>query len=81
MASGLPGPAGWPCQAKVRTEHGHERLVAFMYRLLRDGASAPSDVEEHAIAVGVHEGTRPVHYTNAHLEAYARSLSNYLLEA
>jgi hypothetical protein len=69
----LPAKGDWPCQQRpVTDEQADPRLVAFFYRLLRDGAQAPSDVEEHAIQARTHDG--PPVYTNCHLELYARSL-------
>lgn len=74
----------WPCQTEAWIDgpdlHDHERLVAFLYRLLRDGARSPGDVENHAIQVK--DSRRgEVTYTNAHLRAYAASLASYLLQS
>lgn len=71
-------PIDWPCQTQP-SEDLPEWLVAFLYRLLRDGATAPSDVEAHAIQACKHPIEGPLGYTNAHLEGYARSLATALL--
>lgn len=71
----LPGH-DWPCQTIPRSDLP-PKLVAFLYRVLRDGASAPSDVEGHAIQAGRH--TEDPAYTNGHLEMYARALATYLV--
>jgi hypothetical protein len=69
-----PKKGDWPCQQKpVTDEQADPRLVAFMYRLLRDGAQAPGDVENHAIQARIHGDGWP-EFTNCHLELYARSL-------
>lgn len=74
----MPEPGQWPCQAKA--DYSHERLVAFLYRVIRDGASVPGEIEEHAIAVGVHSTSlAKVEYTNPHIEGYARALAHYLV--
>lgn len=77
MARRLPPDGEWPCHTTPLTDaQAPPRLVAFLYRLLRDGAAAPADVEEHAIQVGTHEAMPT--FTNTHLELYARSLAAYL---
>lgn len=71
-----PAEGQWPCQHRPAIRP--IRLVAFLYVLLRDGASAPGDVEQHAINAGRSpEGTV---FTNPHVQAYAESLAGYLLE-
>lgn len=62
----------WPCQQTPIAPDAYPQLTAFMYRLLRDGASAPGDVEAHAIQARL--STEPAVYTNPHLRSYARSL-------
>jgi hypothetical protein len=77
----IPADGQWPCQQDI-TPDGNERLVGFLYRLLRDGASAPGDVEQIAIDVTPIAQRRHdavVDYTNPHLERYARSLAAHLL--
>jgi hypothetical protein len=75
----VPGEGEWPCQ---RTPVGDAvippRLLAFLYVLLRDGAAAPGDVEQHAINAG--RSPRGTRYTNPHLEEYARALGGFLLD-
>lgn len=73
----LPAAGSWPCQhaAEPKTP---EMLVAFLYRCLRDGASVPGEIEEHAIQAAA-GGQDPVAYTNPHLEAYARALAGLFL--
>lgn len=73
----VPADGEWPCQHYPGSRSPFPpRIVPFLYRLLRDGATAPGDVENHAIQAGKSpEGTV---YTNPHLEAYARSLAGYL---
>lgn len=66
----------WPCR-KPPALHPPLRLHAFLYRLLRDGASAPGDVEQ--IALDVTQHTDAVTFTNPHLDAYARALVTHLL--
>lgn len=70
----VPAPGDWPCQDDAASVP--EPLVAFLYRVLRDGAGTPGEVEEHAIQALVKEG--PVAFTNPHLEWYARSLASAL---
>jgi hypothetical protein len=73
----VPEPGQWPCQ-HAPVPRVPPRLVAFLYVLLRDGAAAPGDVENHAINAGRSpEGTV---YTNPHLESYAHSLGGFLLD-
>lgn len=79
MSRHVPEPGEWPCQQRPLTDaEVSPRLVAFLYRLLRDGASAPSDVEEHAIQAGLSDSMP--HFTNCHMELYARSLAAHLLK-
>ena len=73
----LPADGEWPCQHDHRGPH-KPKLVAFLYVLLRDGAAAPGDVEQHAINAGRSPGETS--YTNPHLERYAHSLAGFLLE-
>lgn len=69
----LPDDGDWPCQQRPVTDaEADPRLVAFMYRLLRDGATCPGAVEEHAIQARKHDAAPD--YTNCHIELYARSL-------
>lgn len=77
----LPEQGEWPCQRPPMEDPENERLVAFLYRLVRDGAKSPGDVEQHALAVrNYHPFTDgAVAYTNSHLEAYARSMASFLL--
>lgn len=78
----VPKDGEWPCQFDPTSDTAPDlppRLVAFLYRLLRDGAAAPGDIENHAIqATGAEDGH--VTYTNAHIEAYARSLAGFLVD-
>jgi hypothetical protein len=73
-----PADGEWPCQHDPVTERTPPRLLAFLYVLLRDGAAAPGDVEQHAINAG--RSPRGTRYTNPHLETYAHSLAGFLLE-
>lgn len=78
--SQLPADGEWPCQQVplASTAEMFPRLHAFLYRLLRDGAQAPGDVEHHALqARDAKQGL--VQYTNPHLEKYADSLATFLL--
>lgn len=77
MGHWLPAAGSWPCQHAADPK-APEALVAFLYRCLRDGAAAPSDIENHAIQAAA-GGQDPVAYTNPHLEAYARSLAGLFL--
>lgn len=74
-----PDDGTWPCQYPVPSRELPERLVAFLYRALRDGVGGPGAVEQVAIEVGPHLGTA-TKFTNAYLEGYARSLAAYLTE-
>lgn len=70
--------ADWPCRHfPGSVEPFPPRLVAFLYVLLRDGARAPGDVEQHGL--NVRKADDGLIYTNPHLESYARSLAGYLL--
>lgn len=70
--------ADWPCRHfPGSVEPFPPRLVAFLYVLLRDGASAPGDVEQHGL--NVRKADDGLIYTNPHLESYARSLAGFLL--
>jgi hypothetical protein len=71
----IPDDGEWPCQSDGM-ESPPPRLVALIYRLLRDEVH-PGDLEQVAIQIG--EATDKTTYTNPHLEAYARSLVAYLL--
>lgn len=71
----LPAPGEWPCQSDSDPDSS-VRLVSFLYRLLRDGARVPSDVEQIAIDIGRHD--KMPRFTNPHLESYARSLAAFL---
>lgn len=76
-AGHIPVRGDWPCQQEpVWHPERHPRLVAFMYRLLRDGAQAPGDVEQHAIQAGLSD-EYPI-FTNPHLEQYALALVQHL---
>lgn len=72
----VPAPGDWPCQ--TAPEPRSERLVAFLYVLLRDGMKAPGDVEQVAINVSASGHDERVEYTNPHLESYARALATRL---
>lgn len=67
----------WPCNTEPDPDEKHDRLVSFLYTLVRDGASAPGDVEQIALNVRESSGTETV-FCNQHLESYARSLATYL---
>lgn len=76
----FPEPGKWPCQSvplPLPAAQQTPTLVNFLYRLLRDGAQAPGDVENHAIQA--RRGEELAVFTNPHLEQYARSLAAYLL--
>lgn len=74
-----PKQGDWPCQVEVGAEARiPPRLEKFLYRLLRDGATSPGDVEHHAVESQVSQEDGEVLYTNPHLQAYARSLAAYL---
>lgn len=66
----------WPCRA-TPNPLPPPRLHAFLYRLLRDGATAPGDVEQIALDVSDHNAD--ARFTNPHLDAYARALVTHLL--
>jgi hypothetical protein len=66
----------WPCRHELASA-SPPRLRAFLYRLLRDGAKAPGDVEQ--IALDARNASRGTVYTNPHLDAYAKSLVTFLL--
>lgn len=70
----VPEKGEWPCQhMPVTDEQADPRMVAFFYRLLRDGATSPGDIENHAIQARLHGKEWP-EFTNCHLEMLARSL-------
>lgn len=72
-----PEPGEWPCQQKRPPEWvAPNRLQAFLYVLLRDGAQAPGDVEQHAINAG--RSPYDTEYTNPYLLEYARTLAFFL---
>lgn len=74
---GPPADGAWPCQEKPPPGWAPpNRLQAFLYVLLRDGATAPGDVEQHAINAG--RSPSDTKFTNPHLTAYARSLAYFL---
>lgn len=77
----VPADGEWPCQFDPTADTAPDlppRLVAFAYRLLRDGAPSPGDVENHAIqSEGCGADTS---YTNPHLHAYARALAGFLVD-
>lgn len=77
-ASSKPNLAGveWPC-ATAPSDELPERLVATLYRLLRDHV-APGDMEQVLLDIGK-AGTDPVSYSNPHLEGLARALATYLV--
>lgn len=77
MGHWLPAAGSWPCQ-HAPDPKSPEALVSFLYRVLRDGAPQPADVENHAIQAAT-GGQAPIAFTNPHLEAYARSLAGLLL--
>lgn len=68
---------GWPCR-HLRADDPPPRLHAFLYRLLRDGAPSPGDVEQHALVVA--DNDRRTEFTNPHLDEYARSLISFFLD-
>lgn len=70
----VPAP-GWPCQTESKEELP-PRLVATLYRLLRDYIQ-PGDLEQ--VMLDVHP-VDDVAYTNPHLEALARAHASYLLD-
>lgn len=74
-----PHDGEWPCQQQPITVGTYPVLTAFLYRLLRDGAQSPGDVEGHAIQARLSDTREPTKYTNPHLEAYARALAASLL--
>lgn len=76
----LPAPGDWPCQQNADNPEVDQcpRLVSFLYVLLRDGAKAPGDVEQHAINAA--DGDAMPVFTNPHLERYARSMAAHLLD-
>lgn len=77
----LPQPGQWPCQTEVfGAAMGRAlppRLVPFLYRLLRDGASNPGQVEQIGVDVAHHK--RDTTFTNPHLEQYALALAVFLI--
>jgi hypothetical protein len=78
-ANDYPPPGEWPCQTEAPDEITlPPRLVGFLYRLLRDGAKTPGEVESIALAVRQYEDGDVVSYANAHLQSYARSLARFL---
>lgn len=71
-----PDDQPWPCNTgPAARDERSDRLVSFLYVLLRDGATAPGDVEQHALNVRKANDTV---FCNQHLESYARSLATYL---
>lgn len=71
----VPAKGEWPCQQRpVTDEQSDPRLVAFMYRILRDGARCPGDIENHAIQARLSGSREWPEFTNCHLEMLARSL-------
>jgi hypothetical protein len=70
----LPPDGEWPCQ--VPSEPRSERLVAFLYQLLRE--QAPGDIEQAALNVRHYGERQAIQYTNPHLEKYARALATFL---
>lgn len=79
LAALTPPKGSWPCQTAPIVVGVHPRLIAFLYVLLRNGASAPGDVEQIAVNVqGYTKGDTEVDYTNPHLESYALSLATFL---
>lgn len=76
--SAIPPAGEWPCQALPEGDLP-VRAVAFMYRLLRDGASGPGDVEGHLLQARLHDGEGDPLYTNCHLEMLARAHVTWLL--
>lgn len=67
----------WPCRTTPVPELP-SRLVSFLYVLIRDGASAPGDIEQVALSLAPYEPGTAVEYSNPHIEAYARALATYL---
>lgn len=76
--SAIPPAGEWPCQALPEGDLP-VRAVAFMYRLLRDGATGPGDVEGHLLQARLHDGEGDPLYTNCHLEMLARAHVTWLL--
>lgn len=68
---------GWPCR-HLRADDPPPRLHAFLYRILRDGAASPGDVEQHALVVA--DNGTDTQFTNGHLDEYARSLISFFLD-
>lgn len=69
-----PAEGEWPCQTEPpEAWAAPPALLAFLYVVLRDGAAAPGDVEQHAI--NAQRSPRGTSFTNPHLERYARSLA------
>lgn len=78
LAGEHPAPGEWPCQ-HAPVPSLPPRLLAFLYVLIRDGAAAPGDVEQHAINAG--RSPRGTEFTNPHIENYAHSLGSFLLDS
>lgn len=82
----IPRAGHWPCQTDTsEVEDLPPRLVAFLYRLMRNDLPTGA-VEEHLIQTislldGDGEGGEPIHtdFTNGHLEELARSHAAFLL--
>lgn len=74
----LPDPGEWPCQRRPDPEVP-PRLVAFIYRLLRDGPVAPGTIEQICIDLTSIDDD-DTGYTNSHLERYARALATHLTD-
>lgn len=74
----IPREGNWPCQQPPVDEDTEPRLVGFLYRLLRDGAPSPGDVEAHLVQV-IPDHAQAT-YTNLHLWALARAHAAFLLQ-
>jgi hypothetical protein len=72
----IPDEGDWPCQTAPAGDLP-VRAVAFFYRLLRDGAPTPGDVEAHMLQARKHD--EDPSYTNCHLEMLARAHVTWLL--
>lgn len=77
-ARSLNDKGGPPYQQMVGDVPVPERLVAALYRLLRDHV-APGDMEQVLLDVGRHNPVEAVKFTNRHLEGLARAHAAYLL--
>lgn len=77
-SQGIPIPGEWPCQTPPAPDVP-PRLVALLYRLLRDGHVAPGDLEQVCIDIERIEADDTA-YTNGHLEGYSRSIATFITD-